>query len=177
MVAALFGIFVAIIIAGWLWFYIARPILEDYGIIHDAEVVRPYQGEPMCVCSSPAFDQQVATQPQRSGIKKEVPVSVSVSGTDTAGFDLASVPSDLTYEEIVTILAGQMISTGKPAYSGKKIYSLVGGNYNDFTVLMRKLRAKDEALAESSETLTPIAQRPTRAIFHNDPDLSYQPLE
>ena len=31
--AELFGIAVAIVIVGWLWFIVARPILEDFGII------------------------------------------------------------------------------------------------------------------------------------------------
>jgi len=102
---------------------------------------------------------------QKAGITPPIPVPVSVSGTDTAGFDLATVPSDLTYEEVVTILAGQISPSGKPVYSGKKIYSLVGGNYNDFTVLMRQLRSKDEAPAESPVDSTPIANRPTSAKF------------
>lgn len=29
----LFAAFVAIVIAGWLWFYVVRPILEDYGVM------------------------------------------------------------------------------------------------------------------------------------------------
>jgi hypothetical protein len=36
MVATLFAILVTIVIAGWLWFYIARPILVDYGVIRTA---------------------------------------------------------------------------------------------------------------------------------------------
>lgn len=114
---------------------------------------------------------------EKAGIKLPVPVSVSVSSTDTATFDLNAVPSDLTYEEVVTILAGQMTPTGKPLYSGRKIYSLVGGNYNEFTALMRELRSKDDAPAEPPPVVTPIAKRPTRATFQeNDPELVRQPL-
>jgi hypothetical protein len=123
-------------------------------------------------------DQQTRKEEQKPGINPSVPVSVSVSGTDTAPFDLAAVPSDLTYEEVVTILAGQMTPAGKPAYSGKKIYGLVGGNYNEFTALMRQLRAKDEAPAEPPQSTTPIAGRPTRAAFREaDPELAYLPPE
>lgn len=115
-------------------------------------------------------------QTDGAGIKSPVSVPVSVSGTDTAGFDLALVPSDLTYEEVVTILAGQVTPGGKPAYSGKKIYNLVGGNYNEFTVLMRRLRAKDGEPAEPPQSVTPIAERPTRATFREaDPELAYDP--
>lgn len=117
-------------------------------------------------------------QTDGAGIKSPVSVPVSVSGTDTAHFNLAAVPSDLTYEEVVTILAGQVTPGGKPAYSGKKIYTLVGGNYNEFTALMRRLRAKDSEPAEPPPTTTPIAGRPTRAIFkETDPELAYNPPE
>jgi hypothetical protein len=33
MVATLFSVLVTIVIIGFLWFYIARPILEDYGVL------------------------------------------------------------------------------------------------------------------------------------------------
>jgi hypothetical protein len=117
-------------------------------------------------------------QTPEAGIKAPVSVSVPVSGTDTGDFDLAAVPSDLTYEEVVTILAGQVTPAGKPAYSGKKIYTLVGGNYNEFTALMRRLRTKDNEPAEPPPATTPIAGRPTRAVFkETDPELAYQPPE
>lgn len=38
MAAQVFAILVTIVIAGWLWFYIVRPIFEDFG------VVRPFEG-------------------------------------------------------------------------------------------------------------------------------------
>jgi hypothetical protein len=138
--------------------------VKDYGSV--APVHRP----------SPAPEKQAAPEGQKAGIKPPAPVSVSVSGTDTADFDLATVPSDLTYEEVVTILAGQMTPAGKPAYSGKKIYGLVGGNYNEFTALMRQLRSKDDAPAEPPQSTTPIAGRQTHAAFREtSPELEFQP--
>lgn len=103
--------------------------------------------------------------PARADTDKPIPKPVSVSGSDTKDFDLGAIPSDLTYEEIVTILAGQVTPEGKPKYSGKKIYSWVGGNYNDFTALMKQLRAKDNEPAEAPLVPTPIVGRPTRATF------------
>lgn len=41
--AQLFLAAVSIVIAGWLWFYVVRPILEDFGIIRDAETVNTSQ--------------------------------------------------------------------------------------------------------------------------------------
>lgn len=128
---------------------------------------------------SPAPEQTAADrQTPGASINPPVSVPVSVSGTDTAPFDLAAVPTDLTYEEVVTILAGQMTPAGKLAYSGKKIYNLVGGNYNEFIALMRQLRAKDGEPAEPPPVTTPIAGRPTRAVFkETDPELAYHPPE
>lgn len=121
---------------------------------------------------------QTDKEQANSRITGRIPLSVSVSSTDTTGFDLTAVPSDLTYEEIVTILAGQIASSGKPAYSGKKIYSFVGGNYNEFVALMRQLRSKDDAPAQPPQSTTPIAGRATRAIFREtDIGLAYEPPE
>lgn len=92
------------------------------------------------------------------------------------GLDLNIIPSDLTYEEQVTILARQMLPTGKPRYSGKKIYSFVGGNYNDFVALMQRLRPKDSEPAEEPTVYTPYASRPTKASYYqDDPQLEFQP--
>lgn len=40
--AILFAILVTILIAGWLWFFILRPILEDYRLLHP-RIVNHYQ--------------------------------------------------------------------------------------------------------------------------------------
>lgn len=42
MAATLFAIAVTIVIAGWLWFFVARPILEDYGVIRPMESVNDF---------------------------------------------------------------------------------------------------------------------------------------
>lgn len=165
--AELFTAAVAILILGFLWFWVVRPILADFGVLRVS-------------VETPAHSVEERGQGDRvpsAGINPPTPVSVSVSNSDTGTFDLDAVPSDLTYEEVVTILAGQMTATGKPVYSGKKIYGLVGGNYNEFSALMRDLRTKDDAPAEPIASITPIAKRPTRATFQeNDPELMRQPL-
>jgi hypothetical protein len=60
--ATLFAICVLIATAGVLWFHIVRPILEDFGIIRDAEPVNDYQ-EPTVVMS-PAPVQTAQTDGQ-----------------------------------------------------------------------------------------------------------------
>jgi hypothetical protein len=176
--AAFFAICVVIVVAGVVWFHIVRPILVDFGVIGVDESVKDFQGAMPPESTPTRPNEQAGEGQQRAGIKPPVSVPVSVSGTDTAHFDLAAIPSDLTYEEVVTILAGQITPGGKPAYSGKKIYTLVGGNYNEFTALMRRLRTKDSEPAEPAPTTTPIAGRATRATFREaDPELAYNPPE
>lgn len=92
-------------------------------------------------------------------------------------FDVGDVPPDLTYEKTVTILSRLVTPAGKPRYSGKKIYNLVGGNYNEFVELMRQLRIKDPEPAEEPTVLTPFGGRPTKASYYTDPDLVYEPPE
>lgn len=164
---------VAIVLLGALTIGLGSMLIGKVIELWDALVSRVSRGKGVRSVELPAWMERR----EKAGIKLPVPVSVSVSSTDTGGFDLDAVPSDLTYEEVVTILAGQMTPTGKPLYSGRKIYSLVGGNYNEFTTLMRELRSKDDAPAEPPPVVTPIAKRPTRATFQeNDPELVRQPL-
>lgn len=137
---------------------------------------RRYVGE---VISLPPEQREAPDEADiRAGISPPVSVSVSVSSTDTGRFDLAAIPSDLTYEETVAILEKQRAPSGKPTHSGKKIYTWVGGNYNEFTALMRQLRTKDDAPAEPPQTTTPIAHRQTRAAFREtEPELACHPPE
>lgn len=62
--ATLFIIGVSIVIAGWLWFYVVRPILEDYGVIEprvmsgDADFEdadRPLHGDNAPATTTPAI--------------------------------------------------------------------------------------------------------------------------
>lgn len=164
---------VAIVLIGALAIGLASMLFGKLVELWDWLVSSVSEGE-----TAPSVEPAAQTsRPQAAGIKEVVSKPVSVSVPNTAAFDLASVPPDLTYEEIVTILAFQATPTGKPLYSGRKIYSLVGGNYNEFSALMRELRSKDDAPADPPPIVTPIAGRPTRATFQeSDPDLVRQPL-
>lgn len=43
MAAQIFAILVTIVIVGWLWFYIVRPILEGFGVVRPVESVNSSQ--------------------------------------------------------------------------------------------------------------------------------------
>lgn len=49
MVAQVFLVCVTIVILGWLWFFIVRPILEDYGVIRPVESVKNFQPPLMSI--------------------------------------------------------------------------------------------------------------------------------
>lgn len=93
------------------------------------------------------------------------------------GVDMAQLASNLTEAQRLEILALARTPKGKWAYSGKKLYTLFGGNYNDFVATMRKLRdGQDDDPPEEPTVLTPIAGRPTKASYYpDDPALEYQP--
>jgi hypothetical protein len=56
----------------------------------------------------------------------------------------------------------------KWAYSGKKMYAMFGGNYNEFLALVREVRG-EKAEPEDDAMITPIAGRPTKASLFAEP--------
>lgn len=112
---------------------------------------------------------------QTGAVPSAVPDQGTATCTEDTGFSVDDIPVDLTYEEIVTILARQEDAKGNHRWSGKKIYSFVGKNYGEFVTLMRVLRPKDTEPAEEPTILTPIAGRPTKASLYADPEFAYQP--
>jgi len=55
MGATVFSILVTIVIAGWLWFYVVRPILEGWGIIKTDDVMSSVQIERTAPATSTAL--------------------------------------------------------------------------------------------------------------------------
>lgn len=120
-------------------------------------------------------------EPQRRYVEKAPP------DTDTApippvsdtgiGIDTSRLAGSLTEAQRLEVLALARTPKGKWAYSGKKLYTLFGGNYNDFVATMRRLRdGQDDDLPEEPAIPTPIAGRPTKASYYpDDPALSYRP--
>lgn len=161
----LFSIAVTILGIGFLWFFVARPILEDYGVI-EPRAVKDYQ-----------LTAEFAPPVMSREIVQTIPVpdpmvSVPLSGTQ---LDTAEIAYNLTEDQILEVLALARDAKGKYLYSGKKIYALVGGNYGQFLATMRELRDGDSGdMPDEPMIRTPIAGRPTKASYF-DPELAYQP--
>lgn len=119
------------------------------------------------------------TSSQRGETDRRVGVVPSSgTGPDTSRDQPPVLGRNLTERETIALLANQK-NGSKWRYSGKKIYSLVGGNHDQFLAIMREIRGEttpDEAPEDL--VLTPIAQRPTRATYFEDaPELRYQAPE
>jgi hypothetical protein len=103
---------------------------------------------------------------------------IAVPGTGTNS-PVPPVPakSDLTYDEAVRRAAAIKVN-GKWWMSGKKLYSIVGGNHARFLEIVSEVRgepAPDDVPA-APPAISPIAGRPYNpASFHSDnPELQYQ---
>jgi hypothetical protein len=97
-----------------------------------------------------------------------------VPGTGTR-LNTAEIARGLTEDQFIEVLALARNARGRFLFSGRKIYSLVGGNYGEFLVRLRQLRGDEkDDMPEEPTILTPIAGRPTKASYYNDADLEYQ---
>jgi hypothetical protein len=107
-----------------------------------------------------------------------IPVSPTIPPVSDTGIsrDTGAIAGNLTEREILIVLAMARNARGKYIYSGKKIYALVGGNYNDFVATMKQLRGEErDLLPDEPSVFTPIAQRPTNASYYpNNPELEYR---
>lgn len=91
------------------------------------------------------------------------------------GVDTAWLANNLTEAQRLEVLALARTPKGKWVYSGKKLYTLFGGNYNEFVSIMRQLRnGQPDEMPEEPTVYTPFAGRPTKASYYNDPNLEYQ---
>jgi hypothetical protein len=106
--------------------------------------------------------------------------AVLVSDTDTDTripiLDTAYLAANLTEAQRLEVMALAKTVKGKWVYSGKKLYAVFGGNYNEFVATMRRLRGETDAdPPEEPMMLTPFAGRPTKASYYeSDPELEYQ---
>jgi hypothetical protein len=156
--ATAFAILVTIVIVGWLWFYIARPILEDYGVLAPAESVKTSQDSAANVMS-------------RS--QDETPQEVPSSHRQTA----LQTDRQPAQQPIPTISRDVMLNTyrllrkyGVPREEARPVLKAAN------IPLDNNLWTQAAPPAEKPEEYrTPIADRPTRASYYDDdPDLAYQ---
>lgn len=86
---------------------------------------------------------------------------------------------DLTYDEAVRQAASIKVN-GKWFMSGKKLYSIVGGNHKRFLEIVSEVRGdpSPDDLPAAPPNVAPVSGRPIPAnvVFHSDdPALEYQP--
>lgn len=134
--AALFGIAVAIVIIGWLWFFIVRPILVDYGVIRDEEVVntsRPVMSPPTKpVVADERTDE--ADGPSVSALLTSIG-KMELDRTRAPIIELM-VYSGWTTAEIRAVLKGENAALGAEVEATRKRLGVVTPD--------RTLRVKDE---------------------------------
>lgn len=153
MGAQLFAIAVTILIAGVVWFFVVRPILEDYGIIRPREGVNHYPESDTDLMSRA----QVDTPPR-------APSSLQTDGAQTPDRPMMPVPSQEKMLDIFRALRAAGIKREAVSIPWRAAGLPFDNN------LWAKAAPDDEM------SVTPIAGRPTPAKFHDDPELEYQPL-
>lgn len=136
MVALIFSILVTIVIAGWLWFYIARPILEDYGVIKDDAVMSSDQeGRTAPASMDPAYI-PVSSMPD-----PVADMDVNTPGMDAINTDMPRLSRDISDSDMVAFLAIVRGKDGKHRYSANAIFALVGGDRNAVLARVKEIRS------------------------------------
>lgn len=104
-----------------------------------------------------------------SGTGLAVPKPKPVPGSDLAAISISTLADYLTKEQYIELGARMRNEKGKALFSGKKLYVLAGGNYGEFTALMRRYRGDeiDPDPPEEPVSHTPIVGRATKASFQD----------
>ena len=148
-----FSVAVTIMILGFLWFFVARPILEDYGVIAP-RAVNDYQ---LTIELAPPVMSRQENRTERTNER---------SSHDQAWRDFLL---DRTRGRLITVMVDSDLTVSE-------IRSLLKG---ESTVLGQEIEATRQRLGKASAQpyRTPIVGRPTRAVFEQDPELAYEPPE
>lgn len=142
---ALFAVAVTIIIAGFLWFYVIRPILVDWGFIVDAETVNDYQPVMSCPVTPPTA--QIQTD-------KQTDLGLSVDDLSAPRLQL-----DRTKVAVIEVMV----------YNGWQVGEIRAVVKGDNGAIGAEVEAAKKRLGiETPEARTPIANRPTAATFASD---------
>ena len=104
-------------------------------------------------------------------VPSAVPVPVPLPSLGTGAIDIAALADNLTEDQYIELGARLRDRNGKPIYSGKRLYTLAGGNHDEFLANMRRWRGD---LPDAPVYTTPIVGRATSARFETDPDFPYQ---
>lgn len=156
--ATLFAIAVSIVIAVFLWFYIARPILEDWGVIKKEESVSDYQPGVKTAPAPQAPKKQPEPEPARSAPEP--------SGTAFAG---SGNQDDLTLNADEIEAVARMIKHNTTAVKPSKSSTIQAGfgvSRGGSAAYVRASLIYDKFFGQPEPAVTtPIAGRRTRARF------------
>jgi hypothetical protein len=154
---SLFTIAVAFVIVGWLWFFVVRPILEDWGVVTKPETVNDYEEDASVVMSRA---QQSAPEHPAS--------SLQTDARQTPDRPMIAKPTPEQMLDIFKVL--RIYGVKREAIA--KAWRAAGLPLDTNLWTDAAPPAPDDP-----PTLTPIARRPTSAKFHEDePELQYRPL-
>lgn len=155
MVATVFGIAVTIVIIGFLWFYIARPILEDFGIIGPRDVSYYQVDAPASTRVMSRSDAQTGRQTKQT------------AQTD-ADLWVERLQLDRTKTTVIELLV----------YSGWDVGEIRAVLKGDSGTLGTEIKAARQRLdredSPPASYRTPIVGRPTNARFEADSDHPYE---
>lgn len=133
--AALFGILVTFLIVGWLWFYVVRPICEDWGFI--PPVNHYTRAAPVDMSSADEWEEDEpdtyqAPEPQPNQyvpdtyqVNRSTPVRTSTKQSDA---------------EWIATLAHAKGEDGKYRFTANAIAALVGGTRKEVLDQVRAIR-------------------------------------
>lgn len=152
MAAILFAACVVILAVGWLWFHIVRPILEDFGIIIDADSVNDNEEAP-----APLMSRSVDILPPSA------PLSLQTDSRQTADKGASALPSRDVMLDTYKLLR----KYGIPREEARPVLKAAGLSLDN--------NLWTDAAPHEPPHITPIVGRPTAAQF--DPDYPYKPLE
>jgi hypothetical protein len=115
---------------------------------------------------------------RRAPVPAPVPIArehrsyaVEQAGTRSAEAlpDLVEQLGNVTDDTLLDILSHVRTADGEYRYAESRIARFIGGRTEDRIAQVRQARGIP------TEYRTPIANRPTKAAFYDDPDLVYQP--
>lgn len=158
MVAQVFMFCVSIVILGWLWFFIVRPILVDYGVIRVVETLdSPPDVAPVVMSRSEPVAPQFPPSSQR---------------TDDGRTETTPQQPKFTEDQLLTFYT-ELRAHGMKRDRASVALKAMGIPMNNN--LWAKAQVPTPPPAEDDDMhVTPFAGRRTRASFYPDsPDLEY----
>jgi hypothetical protein len=158
MAAILFSVCVSLLVAGWLWFYIVRPMLEGFGWITDDDTVNDYDDVAPVVMSRSDAEPSSSWRPSLE----------TAIQTDRQ----TDLEPRIKAEQLLTVFK-LMREAGISREAAAAAFKASGLPFNNNVWAKAEPPTKAPA-GDEPAYVTPIAGRATNARFETDPDFPYQ---